>query len=124
MNTNRFSTKKINRLFRSHFEKQVKSISVPPVPGITIEGENASGVSSHLTRNHLRVFPVQRSAGFIFSRVIAAVLLIVCGSFLFLYPLRRDPLALLISDIAEEEALEERITSGLQKAGEFIYENL
>lgn len=57
-------------------------------------------------------------------RAAAAVLLVACGAFLFIRPVKQNTLAERISYAAEESDLEKKVVSGLQRSGRFISNSL
>lgn len=120
MKTNRPSTKDIKRQVRAYFDRQIGDVQVPPVPEIST-GEDQPKT---FPETSIMPFPRKRTFSIILPRAAAAILLLAIGSVLFFRPIKYNPLAATITYIAEKEAIEEKITSGLQKAGNFIYENL
>lgn len=94
----------------SFYSSEIENVEVPPVP--------------EFSDYRKTIVNDTKSFRFIFPRVAAALLLIAFGSFFFVRPVTANPLAETIAYLTEEYELDEKITSGLQRAGHFLSNTL
>lgn len=88
---------------KQYFAEKIADVEVPPVPSPDLQ--------SGILRTTI-------------PKVAAAVLLITCGAFFFIRPVKPNPLEETFAYLVEERQLEEKIVSGLQRAGHFISDTL
>jgi hypothetical protein len=121
----RATNKKIKTMVRNHFEEQIQNTPLPETPRLynSLLKRSEAILQHDFTRKE-NLPPPKARTGFVLFRVAAAVLLIACGTAMFAYPGKQNQLAELVTNIAEENDFEEKIISGLQKAGHFLNTNL
>lgn len=112
-------TRHIKSEITDYFDREVSRVKVPPVPVQREElssrgnGELPTGSSSVPSRTALSLF-----------RAAALAVIIGCFAALHLVPVQQNELVEIVSATVEREALNEIVISSLQKAGQFLYENL
>ncbi len=126
MKTKQFSTKDLDQLVRESFIRQAKAIPVPPVPNFISVFKNKANFyqQSKALKTSEIVLPTKRVLPIVFVRVAAAVFIIAVCSVLYFRPIRQNQLSLTITSIVSETEIERRIITGLQKVGNYLYDNL
>jgi hypothetical protein len=103
-----------------YFNRQVARVRTPPVP---LESDQV-----YQTEKGEEIpadpFPFQRRSGLFLLRAASAAILILGGAALLPLSTSQNDMAKIIAQISEQENLEEKIISGLQKVGRFLYLNL
>ena len=126
MKRNRYTTKEIEDEVRSYYADAVKAVEVPPVPQIPKEysAPRESSIQAAADKREDRGNDAPLTFRFALPRVAAALLLIAFGTFFFIRPVTPNHLAEIIGSIAVEKSLDEKIVSGLQRAGHFLSDTL
>ena len=97
----------IDDAVKLYFREKIEAVGPAPPPSLA----GGEAKSSAALRNAL-------------PRVAAAILLVACGAFFFIRPVKQNTLAERISYAAEESDLEKKVVSGLQRSGRFISNSL
>lgn len=118
MGRKRVSTRFVASKIKEYYDGEVSGVTVPPVPRYDalidrVPGDRPAAAAVKNPR-----------PGFYLFRAAAAAVLIACGAGMYAMHNPQNELAEMVGHISEQEALDEKVTSGLQRAGNFIYENL
>lgn len=126
MKTKQFSTKDLDQLMRSSFIRQVKATPVPPISDFAAVLKNKAAFyqQSKALKTSITRLPTKRVFPNAFIRVAAAVFIIAVGFVLYFRPIRQNQLSTTITSLVSESEIERKITVGLQKAGNYLYDNL
>ena len=112
--------KRIESEIESYFRQEISRVKTPPAP------LEAYRVYQTERKEEMAAdpFPFQRRAGFYLLRAAAAAILITGGTAVFSLSKSQNEMAEIIAQISEQENMEVKVITGLQKAGRFLYLNL
>lgn len=114
MKKNRYTTRQIEEEVRSYYEEAVRTVKLAPVPPLQAADDKKEDRKNNAPLTFRFALP----------RAAAALLLIAFGTFFFIRPVKSNPLAETFIYLTEEKQLNEKIVSGLQRAGHFISDTL